>query len=86
MGERDAVRHRRGGVDQVGDGLGLRQIDLAVEEGALCELAGVGQTGAVVEQALQDERRRKVAAVAIAAMVSVAGCASMGPESWVMRH
>ena len=30
------------GIDQVGDGLGLGQVDLVVEEGALGEFAGLG--------------------------------------------
>ena len=48
--ERPAERARRAagggfgaGVDQVGDGLGLREVDLVVEEGALGELAGPRQ-------------------------------------------
>ena len=34
---------RRDGVDQVGDGFGLRQIELAVDVRAQCELTGLGQ-------------------------------------------
>jgi hypothetical protein len=34
------------GVDQVGNGLGLRQVDLAVEKGALAELARLGHAQA----------------------------------------
>ena len=57
----DARLVERGGVDQVADGLGLRQVDAAVEEGAQRELAGFGQARAGVERALhgvaQHDRR-----------------------------
>jgi hypothetical protein len=36
----------RGGGDEVGDGLGLGEVDAAGEEGALGELAGFGEAGA----------------------------------------
>ena len=42
----DARLVERGGVDQVADGLGLRQVDAAVEEGAQGELAGLGEARA----------------------------------------
>ena len=35
-------RLRRTAIDQVGDGFGLRQVELVIEEGPLCELAGFG--------------------------------------------
>ena len=47
--ERAGRRARRGlgaRVDQVGHGLGLRQVELVVEEGALGELAGPGEAKA----------------------------------------
>ena len=47
--ERARRRARRGlgaGVDQVGDGLGLGEVELVVEEGALGELAGLGDAQA----------------------------------------
>ncbi len=43
-----ARRLFRGTVDQVGDGLGLGQVDLVVEKGALGELTRPGQAGALV--------------------------------------
>ena len=43
----DAGLLQRGGGDQVGDGLGLGEIDTAAEEAALGELAGFGEAGAV---------------------------------------
>ena len=42
------------GLDQIGDGLGLGQIDLVVEEGPLRELAGPRRAGAVTQHRLQD--------------------------------
>ena len=45
IGRRRAPARRRR-LDQIGDGLGLRQIALAVEERAQRELAGLGQPGA----------------------------------------
>ena len=49
---RDARLVERGGVDQIAHGLGLRQIDAAVQKGAQGELAGLGQARAGVERAL----------------------------------
>jgi hypothetical protein len=56
--ERARRRARRGfgaGVDQIGDGLGLGEVELVVEEGALGEFAGAGD--AQVRQARLPGRR-----------------------------
>ena len=45
-----AVRGGRGGGDEVGHGFGLRQVELAVDEGAAGELAGGGQPAALAQQ------------------------------------
>ena len=50
---RRARRLARAGVDEVRDGLGLRQIELVVEEGALRELAGLRAPRAELERALR---------------------------------
>ncbi len=50
---RDARLVESGGVDQIAHGLGLRQIDAAVQVGAQGELAGLGQPRAGLERALQ---------------------------------
>jgi hypothetical protein len=62
--ERRLVGLRGGGVDEIGHRLGLRQVHLAIQEGALGELARLGHAGAVIEQALQHHLRREVAPVA----------------------
>ena len=51
-------------VDQVGHGLGLREVNAAVEEGAPGEFAGLSQPGAVRQHGVQDQLRRQNAAVA----------------------
>ena len=64
---------RRGGIGGVGGArahqahhrLGLRQVELAVEEGALGELAGQGWARAVREERLQDALERDGTAVAV---------------------
>src|SRR4029078_13313426 len=52
-------------VDQVGDTLGLRQVDLAVEECPLGEFAGLRKAGAEVEATAQNLREHRGAAVAV---------------------
>ena len=47
---RGARRGRGAGIDQIGNGFGLRNIDLAVQEGALAELAGPRHAAAEFEQ------------------------------------
>ena len=42
----DARLVQGGGFDEVADGLGLRKVDAAVQEGAQGELAGLGEAGA----------------------------------------
>jgi hypothetical protein len=44
-----------GGFDEIGDGLGLGQIQLVVEEGALAELARAGGADAVDLQDAADQ-------------------------------
>ena len=46
MLDRDASLVESGGIDQVADGLGLRQIDTSVEKRAQSELAGFGEARA----------------------------------------
>ena len=48
----DAGLVERGGVDEVADGFGLREIDAAVEVGAQGEFAGFGEAGAGFQGAL----------------------------------
>ena len=52
------------GVDQIGDGFGLRQVNAPVEKGAAGELAGLGQARAVREHGVQDHFRGQNPAVA----------------------
>ncbi len=53
-------RHLRGALDQIRDGLRLGQVELAVQERPLTELAGSGRTGAerqgTSQQEIQDHR------------------------------
>ena len=42
------------GGNEVGHGLSLREVHLAVEEGALGELPGASQTAASLDEELQD--------------------------------
>ena len=51
------------GMDQVGDGFGLGQIDPAVEEGAPGKLPGLGGPRAVLEDRVQDGFGREQAAM-----------------------
>ena len=69
----DRAAQRRGGraqaqgalgVDQVGDGLGLSEVQLAVQEGPGRELPGHGRLGARVVEHAQDGLGHGVAAVA----------------------
>ncbi len=48
---RGARRRRRAGVDQVGDRLGLRHVDLAVQEGTFSEFPWLGLPAAQLQQA-----------------------------------
>ena len=54
---------RRDGIDQIGDGLGLDQIELAVEKGAKGELARFGQPRAGFDGAREDRGQHHGAAV-----------------------
>ena len=46
-----ALRRRRGArVDQIGNGFGLRDVDLAVQKGALAELARPRHAASELEQ------------------------------------
>ena len=77
--ERARRRARRGfgaGVDQVGDGLGLRQVELVVEEGALGELARPGEAQA--RQARRPVARRRCSAAASRQRAS-SSCSTTGP-------
>src|SRR6185312_16733225 len=56
---------RRRRVDQVGDTLGLRQVDLAVEECPLGEFAGLRKAGSELEATAQNLREHRGAAVAV---------------------
>ncbi len=53
-------RFTRAGVDEIGDGLGLREIQLLIEEGALSEFAGEGaartQLQHASDQCFDDDR------------------------------
>ncbi|MCY1174370.1 hypothetical protein D9M73_145700 [compost metagenome] len=53
------------GLDQVGDGFGLRQVELVVKEGALAELARASQTTADLYTALQQHVQNHRAAVSL---------------------
>ena len=44
-------------MDQIGDGFGLHEIELAVEKRPLGELARLGETRTIVHQGFQDELR-----------------------------
>jgi len=50
---RRACSRRSGGLDQVGDTLGLGEIELAVEKGATGEFTRLGQAGAELKAALE---------------------------------
>ncbi|MNQ80512.1 hypothetical protein D3C85_954970 [compost metagenome] len=70
-----------GGLDQIGDGLGLGQVQLVVEEGAFAELAGTGGAYALdlqdtADQHVQDDG----AAVALQLQHILAGEAVGGLE------
>ena len=41
------------GVDEVGDGFGLGEVETAIEEGALGEFSGLCETSAGVDEGLQ---------------------------------
>ena len=56
-------RAQVGGRDQVGDRLGLDQVELAVEEGALAELAGPGRARAEFAAALDQPAQQHRAAM-----------------------
>jgi hypothetical protein len=53
------------GTNQVGDGLRLGQVDLAMQKGAPRELAGFGMTGALPEQRLQSQAGNQGAAMTL---------------------
>ena len=52
-------------VDQIDDGLGLRQIELAVEIGAARKFAGFGEPGAKIEATCQQHVQHDRAAMAL---------------------
>jgi hypothetical protein len=70
------------GVDQVGHRLGLRQVELAVEEGALRELAGLGRSrpGQQVEAARQQQLQHHRSAMRLQLQHMLAGVAVRGRE------
>jgi hypothetical protein len=51
------------GVDEVGHGFGLGEVQTAIEEGAPCELAGSGEASAIFEEGFQDKAGREQAAM-----------------------
>jgi hypothetical protein len=55
----------RRGVDQIGNGFGLCQIELAIEEGAAAEFAGFGQPRTEIEAARQEHLHDNRSAVAL---------------------
>ncbi|MCY1434585.1 hypothetical protein D9M71_506490 [compost metagenome] len=61
------------GLDQVGDGLGLGQVELVVEEGAFAEFAGARLAGAELQAALQEHVHHHRAAVALQLQHVLAG-------------
>ncbi len=63
--QRGARRLRRAAVDQIGDGLGLGEVELVVEERPPCELAGLGGPRAEFEHALQQQLHHHRPAVAL---------------------
>src|ERR1035437_9954262 len=56
-------REFRARMDQIGDGLGLREVNASVEKSAAGEFAGFGQPRAVGEQRVEDKLRGQNAAV-----------------------
>jgi hypothetical protein len=72
--------HRLRG-DQICDGFGLRQVDLAVDERPLGELAGAGGPHPGGERGLQDPVRRHRAAVALDLDDVLAGERTRGAEN-----
>ena len=75
-----ARRLARAGIDQVGDGLGLGQIELVVEEGALRELAGQGAARAELQRARDEGLDHERAAVAVQLEHVLAGVGVRGRE------
>ena len=61
--ERGARLQRRHGVDQIGDGFRLRQIDPAVEKRTKRELAGLSEAGAAAHRRRDDCRQNDRTAV-----------------------
>lgn len=53
------------GMDEVHDGLCLSEVHFAVQEGALCELAGFGMAGARFEEGFKHTLSDKKAAMAL---------------------
>ena len=72
---RRARRRFGAGVDQVGDGFGLREVELVVEEGALGELAGLGD--AQVRQSRAAGRR--VGSAPASRQRASSSCSTTGP-------
>ena len=50
----DVVGGLVGGGDEVGDGFGLAEVELAVEVGAHGELAGTGHSATVLDEEVED--------------------------------
>ena len=73
-GAHGRARGRRGaGIDQIGDRLGLRDVDLAVQEGALAELARPRRAAAELERAPHQHVEHEDAAVALQLQHVLAG-------------
>ena len=71
--KRGPRRLRRAAPDQVGDGLGLHQVQLAVQEGALRELARLGEPCAEIDDGFDEHRYEHRAAVALQLQNGFAG-------------
>jgi hypothetical protein len=68
------------GVDEVHDGLGLGEVDFAVEEGALGELAGFSGAGSGLEEGFEDALGDEHTAVAVEFDDGFSGVAGGGAE------
>ena len=67
---------RARGVDQVGHALGLREVELAVQECALRELARLGEAGAELDAPREQQAQRRGAAVTVQLDHGLAGVGS----------
>jgi hypothetical protein len=80
-----AARGARGrlaaGADQVGDRLGLREVEPPFEEGAFGELAGAGATRAQLEATRQQAGQQRRAAVRLLAPPRLRRCRNAAPRN-----